>query len=395
MMPEEGGCSIRIGKQCAFTDQQLNQAGIPVVPGEDVEISCSGEDSECVSSFGASNKICRCKNGYVSYPGGVDCRSSSSNSFDDSDNAENSVFWIDTKTKSTGRGRSMGKIKGKSASRHIIGSKNNTDDDTNEYFLFPEEIKTDLLQLMNLRGFAATGERRKEASSLYAKMEADNDKEEMVIRDIHLRRAATLKFGDHCDPAKQELLDHPPLAMQGADWVDPKPESITAWQTSILRDKRPLCNFNNALRCDATKRICQCEEGMLYQENKCHLMVGSNCGDDHQGTFVFDPLKNKKRFSAPSPPSCVSGAICESKPLLFTSQCWCPEGMTCGGESIASPPLSPPPPSLYADIRARFTLHLEDDCDPKAHLMLVNPSEKQVKDYKIRHPSIFATWKNS
>ncbi len=121
------GCSIKIGKRCAFTDLQLNQMGIPNMPKEHLLISCFGQDSECVSSFGAASKICRCKNGFTMSLGGLGCRPTS---------------WEKEMTvKSNNHGRSMGRAM----------SKLNDTKAEPEYFLLPDEIKLELVRFMNQR----------------------------------------------------------------------------------------------------------------------------------------------------------------------------------------------------------------------------------------------------
>lgn len=105
-------------------------------------------------------------------------------------------------------------------------------------------------------------------------MENDAGQEEMVVRDIHLRRLASLKHGESCNPGKQVTLDNPPLAKDGSTWVDPKQEVVKQWQLHLLQDSKPICNFAKFLRCNPFTKTCECKEGLLHKHKlkiKCLL----------------------------------------------------------------------------------------------------------------------------
>ncbi|XP_035704916.1 uncharacterized protein LOC118434784 [Folsomia candida] len=190
-------------------------------------------------------------------------------------------------------------------------------------------------------------------------MEADSDKEKMVIRDIFLRRLATLKHGEKCDSEKQLYLDNPPLAKDSFTWVDPKPKDVQQWQLYLLQDDKPICNYVQFLRCDEKNMLCRCKK-------------------------EFDPLQDRKRFTPPFSPACVSGAECKAMPLFFMKQCWCPEGKICGNSSSTSTFNPSTIKNLTSTIQKRFTLNLGESCDPEAHSVLLDPKDSEVRDYNLR-----------
>lgn len=115
--------------------------------------------------------------------------------------------------------------------------------------------------------------RELEAEDLYSKMEADSDKEKMVIRDIFLRRLATLKHGEKCDSEKQLYLDNPPLAKDSFTWVDPKPKDVQQWQLYLLQDDKPICNYVQFLRCDEKNMLCRCKKGRIAKYICTYLVL--------------------------------------------------------------------------------------------------------------------------
>jgi len=232
----------------------------------------------------------------------------------------------------------------------------------------------------------STDEREKEADELYLKMESDHDKEDMVIQDAFIRRAGRLTFGQSCNPKKQTILDNPPLAKENSVWVDPNSIEIKKWQSSLLKDGQPFCNYMKHFRCDHSTKVCKCKQGLVWEDDKCRLKVGRGCGSDYDGTYQFDPLKDLKQFSAPYSPSCVNGATCSSKPLFFLKQCWCDAGKSCDSNPVATDPL--PPPDMISDVDNRFSLTLGDKCDPVAQAILLNPGEAEKSDFKLRIESL-------
>jgi hypothetical protein len=126
---------------------------------------------------------------------------------------------------------------------------------------------------LSAKTFALSGEREKEAETLYSKMDSDPDKEDMVIKDIHIRHFAHLNMSETCEPKKQAIVDNPPLASEGTSWVDPDPKLINQWQTSLLVDGQPFCNFIEYYECDLMKQVIIYGRISLSKFHFCHSSI--------------------------------------------------------------------------------------------------------------------------